>query len=163
GRPAAPAGLAFYGASLQAANAPTDIVNLQAAYSTNAAVKNLINSLESSSESLTLYPTTNYSVYVTDLFQALFNRAPTTATLNSYVASLSNGSVPVGDAALSIMAGAMTNTSSQGLIDAATVTSKAAIASNFTGALTPTQANAYSGTKALTSGRDMLKQVTNTT
>ncbi|MFI4939288.1 MAG: protease pro-enzyme activation domain-containing protein [Burkholderiales bacterium] len=154
GRPIAPAGLAYYAGLLQAANAPTNIVQLQQAYSTNTAVKNIINGIESSAESLALYPTTNTSAYVTALFQAILNRAPLPAGLAYFVNGVNNGTIPLGDLALDIMVTAEGTRS-----DYITLENKTAVAANFTATLTSSQATYYTGTTALKTARDMLQLV----
>ncbi|HEY8026884.1 MAG TPA: DUF4214 domain-containing protein, partial [Burkholderiaceae bacterium] len=137
GRPADYNGLQNFAAALSAAGAPTDLPGLLAAYGTNAAIKSLVDSFGTSPESVMLYgqvstSSSSASAFVTAVFDNLLNRAPAAAGLSFWVNAVTSGSVSLGNAALSIAAGALTNTSTQGLIDAATVTNKLAAASAFT-------------------------------
>jgi pseudomonalisin len=156
GRPADPAGLANMALALRSANAPTNLVGLQAAYGTNAAVRGLINNIQGSAESQSVYPTTNNSAYVAALFQALFNRAPNSTEANSYETALSNGTLPKGGLALKIMSDKRANPDAA-LTDVIVMQNKVAIASNFTATLTPATAPSYSGATAAGSARHMVQ------
>ena len=163
GRPADPGGLVNFEAGLLAAGAPTNIQDLLAAYNTNATVKSLVDGFGTSAESNRLYTGDN-TAFVTAVFNSVLNRPPLTAGKDFWVLALDNGRLTKGNAALSIMAGALANTSTQGLIDAALVNNKLLIGSNFTSALATTaQVNAYSGQAAAATVRAMLATVSETT
>lgn len=163
GRPADPSGLANFSASLAAANAPTTIQGLNAAYSTNAAVRSLVDAFGTSTESSTLY-TGGTSAFVNAIFQNVLNRPAATAGLQFWTNAIDSGTLTRGNAALSIMAGALSNSTAQGLIDAQVVNNKVSVGASFTAALTSTaQVNAYRGATAAATVRTMLAGVTNTT
>ena len=157
GRPAEPAGLNNMAASLKNANAPTDISKLDAIYKSNASVSTLLTNTQASSESTTLYPTTNISAYVSALFQTIFNRAPTSAELTKFSSAVSSGTLPIGQLPLSIM------NSAPDLYGITTMENRAGVALNFTATLTTATAPYYSGQVAATSARHMLQQVTYST
>jgi subtilase family serine protease len=154
GRPAEPGGLNNMAATLKAANAPTDIVNLEAIYKTNASVSNLLSNMQASSESTVLYPTSNISAYVSALFQTIFNRAPTSAELTKFTSAVSSGTVSIGQLPLNIM------NSPSDLYGITTMENRAGVAFNFTSTLTTATAPYYAGQVPATSARHMLQQVT---
>jgi hypothetical protein len=163
GRPADPAGLTNFAASLSAASAPTNLPDLIAAYTTNAAVKNLIDSFGTSAESQKLYAG-DTTAFVTAVFNNVLSRPPQTAGLNFWVNAINSGTLTKGNAALSIMAGALVNTTPQGLLDAALVNKKISLGSQFTASImTSDQINAYKGSAAAASVRTMLSSVTGDT
>lgn len=160
GRPADPGGLSNFEAALLVAGAPVNIQDLVATYSTNSAVRALIDSFGTSAESARLY-TGDTTAFVTAVFTNIFNRPPGGTF---WIDAINSGSVTRGLAALSIMAGALANTSAQGLLDAATVNNKVTAAGNFTSSLTTTaQIRAYSGQTAAATVRTMLAGVTSAT
>ena len=156
GRPADPDGLANFAAALQAAGAPTDVAGLANAYASNAAVKSLIDSFGTSAESQKLYGGGDTTAFVTAVFQNVLGRAPLPAGISFWVGAIDSGKVSQGDAALSIMAGALANTSAQGLLDAQLVDNRLAAAGYFTGAASPAT---YRGTAAAANARAMLATV----
>lgn len=156
GRPVDPSGLANMSLVLQNANAPTDLANLQAAYSTNPTVRSTIDGIQGSAESRSVYPTSDKSAYVTALFNALFNRPPTSTELSTYVTALNNGTLPMGDIALKIMSDKWAQRNSA-LTEVVIMQNKVGIAGNFTATLTPSTAPSYSGDVAATSARHMLR------
>jgi len=160
GRPADPNGLANFSAALQAANAPTDVAGLAVAYSSNATVKGLIDSFGTSNESQKLYGSGTTTDFVTAVFQNVLGRAPLSAGLSFWVSAIDSGRVSQGDAALSIMAGALANTSAQGLIDAQLVNNRLAAAGYFTGAASP---STYTGAAAAADARTMLTTINSAT
>ena len=157
GRPADYFGLLNFEAALTAANAPTDLAGLVAAYSTNVAVKSLIDSFGTSSESTTLYSIGSTESFVNAIFENLFNRTAAVSGLSFWVNGITSGAVTRGDAALCILAAASAN-------DMSTVNAKTAIASAFTANLdTATEIVSYSGANAAALARNMLNSVTSTT
>jgi len=165
GRPADYNGLQNFEAALAAANAPTDVAGLNAAYVSNAAVKALIDSFGTSKESANLYGSGTTAALVTAIFEHVLNRAPASAGLNFWVNAIDSGAVTTGNAALAIAAGAQANTTAQGLIDAQTVANKLAVAVNFTAesGLSAASVAAYSGATAAGTARALVTAVTNST
>ena len=164
GRPADPTGLTNVEAELLAAGAPTDAAGLAAAYSTNAAVKSLVDSFATSKEAETLYSSTSTSQFVDDVYQYLFGRQPAVAGLTYWSTAISSGSLNQAAAALAIMGGASTNMSDQGKVDAQTVTNRLSFATNFTAQLTTQNlASTYSGSNAAAELRSYVATITATT
>ena len=161
GRPADPMGLANFENALLAANAPTDVVGLGGAYPTNAQVKALVDSFESSAESQALYGNSDITSIVKAIYQNVLGRQPESAGLNFWVTAITSGQLTLGDAALSIMAGGLTNTTAQGLLDAQLINNRLAAASEFTSEIqAPIQ---YQGAEAASEARNMLTLVTAST
>ncbi|HJV84320.1 MAG TPA: DUF4214 domain-containing protein [Noviherbaspirillum sp.] len=163
GRPADSTGLTNFRTILANAGAPSDIQGLNAAYSTNATVKWAIDSFGTSDESKALYSGDTRS-FVTSIYTNVLNRAPDTAGRDWWVDVIDRGVLTRGNAALSIMAGALTNTTTDGLADAALIQKRIAVATQFTSTITtPTLVAAYDGNDAAASARSMLGMVTKTT
>ncbi len=164
GRPADPAGLANFEAALQSAGAPTDITSLAQAYSSNAAIKSLIDSFGTSSESQSLYGSGTTTAFVTAVFQNVLSRTPASSGLSFWVDAIDGGSLSQGDAALAIMSGALTNNTTQGQQDALLINNRLTVAAYFTAQVSAQNAtSSYSGSAAATSARTMLSAVTATT
>ncbi len=164
GRPADPGGLANFEAALQAAGAPTDLSSLAQAYRSNSAIKSLIDSFGTSRESQTLYGSGSTNDFVTAVFQNVLGRAPAASGLSYWSGAIAGGSLSVGDAALSIMAGAETNQSAQGLQDAQLIANRISVASMFSAEVSSQGASgAYSGQTAAATARAMLAEVGATT
>jgi hypothetical protein len=153
GRPADYFGLQNFETALSAANAPTDLIGLTGAYTTNPAVKSLIDSFGSSAESNALYGGSTLQ-FINGIYQNLFNRAPELGGLLYWTAAIDSGSVSHGNAALAIAAAAAASTSA----DAQTITNKVTVASNFTTdlGLSSTSIISYSGSAAAASARALL-------
>lgn len=157
GRPADPNGLYWFADGLKNAGAPSNIVDLEKAYSTNPTVKGLIDSFGNSAESNALYGGDN-TAFVSAIYRNLFNRQPDAGGLAFWVNAINNGSLSRGAAALSIMAGGMPNA------DGVTVNKKAEVAVNFTKSLDlAPEINAYSNATAAAKARAMLTQVGSST
>jgi S-layer protein len=170
GRPADYFGLQNFEAALSAAGAPTDLVHLAAAYESNAAVKTLVDTFGKSTESQTLFGTIGASAtsadnFVNAIFENLFGRAANNAGLNFWSNAITSGTLTPSDAALAIAAGAAINTTAQGLIDAATMANKVAVATTFTSDLGTSSLYivAYSGSSAGNAARALLTGVSATT
>lgn len=164
GRPADPTGLANFEAALAAANAPEDAQSLVLIYNSNSKVKALIDSFGTSKESTTLYGSGSTTAFVTAIFQNVLNRQPQSAGLNYWVSAIDSGALTRGNASLSIMAGALENTSAQGLIDAQLITNRIAAATTFTTDIqTAPELRGYAGAAAAQTARTLLAGVTNTT
>jgi S-layer protein len=169
GRPADYNGLQNFEAALAAAGAPTDLPGLLSAYSTNAAIKSLVDSFGASPESIMLYgqvttASSSATAFVTAVFENLLNRAPAASGLSFWVSAITSGSVSLGNAALAIAAGALSNNTAQGLIDGATVSNKIAAASAFTTDVAGADGvAAYSGPAAAILARGFLSGITSAT
>ena len=160
GRPADPSGLANFGAALQTANAPNNLHQLAEAYTTNPAVKNLIDSFGNSPESQNLYGSGDTVAFVTAIFQNVLGRVPQSNGLSFWVEAIDSGSLSRGDAALSIMDGALGNITAQGVLDGQLITNRLAVADDFTAEITSLNAAGYyTGAPAADSARSMLSGV----
>jgi S-layer protein len=163
GRPADTLGLANFAAQLEALHAPTTVNELTAAYATTPALKTLIDSFNSSAESAALYTGDNIA-FVTAIYNNVLNRAPDFDGLVFWATELNAGRLTKANASLAIMAGAINNTSTQGLIDAQVVANKVTIATNFTTSIdTGPELAGYSGAAAAAAARTMMQTVTSTT
>jgi FKBP-type peptidyl-prolyl cis-trans isomerase len=162
GRPADPTGLVNFENALLAAGAPTDIQDLNTAYATNASVQALINSFGTSNESQTLYGSGTTSAFVTAIFENVLGRTPQQAGLTYWVNAISSGTLTQGNAALSIMAGALANVSATN--DSLLVNNRLSIADYFTAQVfNQNEVAAYSGSSAGSSARTMLSAVNSAT
>jgi hypothetical protein len=160
GRPADPNGLANFEADLLADNAPTDIQGLLDVYPTDTTVQSLIDAFGTSPESQRLYGNGDPSNFVTTVFNNLLNRAPQSAGLNFWSTQISLGTITQGEAALEIMAGALSNTTAQGLLDAQLINNRIAAGVYFTGELSSlNDTYAYSGADAAATARSALATV----
>lgn len=160
GRATDSGGLVNFAATLKSYGAPSNIQDLNTAYSTNAQVRSLIDTFGTSTESNNLYTGDNRA-FVTAVFQNVLNRAPQESGLSFWAGAIDSGALTKANAALSIMAGALANTSTQGQLDAALINNKIRVASNFTLAIdTDVEAAAYSGSAAAASVRAMMSSIT---
>jgi serralysin len=162
GRPADTGGLTNFQAQLLALSAPTDIQLLDAAYASDANVRALINSFSASTEASALYSGSN-NAYITAVYMNVLGRAPDASGLAYWVGEVDSGKLTRARASFSIMAGALANTTAQGLIDAKTVKNKVAVGTNFTIAVAAAARNGYAGDTAAARARAMLASVTSTT
>ena len=155
GRPADPVGLGNLEAALAAANAPTGAAGLSAAYSTSSAVRALIDSFATSSESQALYGSDTLN-FVNSIYQTLFNRSADLGGLLYWANAIDSGGLSRGRAALAMM-------NSIGPGDIGTLNAKVAVATAFTSALdTTAEILAYSGASASATARTLLSTVTST-
>ncbi|WP_157778654.1 DUF4214 domain-containing protein [Massilia violaceinigra] len=163
GRPADVGGLKSFQSQLAALGAPESVREFSARYATDAAVKNLIDSFGTSAESNALYAGDN-KTFVKAIFSNLLNRAPSLSGLEFWSAAIDSGELTRANASLSIMAGALANTSIQGQNDARLVEAKIYVASNFTFALESDSFDAaYEGAGAATIARNLLGTVSSGT
>ncbi|UOD29164.1 DUF4214 domain-containing protein [Massilia violaceinigra] len=161
GRPADPTGFMAMTAALSAAAAPFDTAGLDAAYASNAAVRSLIDSFNSSAESRVLYgtPATGFDTvrFVSQIYNNLFGRTPDAGGLAFWTRAIDSGALTQAAAAHSILTGAMTASNA----DAELITKKITLANMFTAAMdTPVEFDAYRGDMAAQFGRDLLARVT---
>ena len=159
GRPADTGGLANFSAALAAVGAPTDAPGLSQAYAGNETVRILIDSFGTSEESRQLYGG-DTQAFITAVYMSLFNRSPDAEGLAFWSNAIDSGNLTKGNAALSILSGALKNQTAQGLIDANSVRNKVAVGSNFTAALlTPANVRGYTGPAAAAAARALLAGV----
>src|SRR5476651_1724245 len=169
GRPADAAALPNFSAALAAANAPTGLAELSSAYASNDAIHALIDSFGNSAESASLYGAlgsgaANASNFITAIYANLFNRAPDAGGLAFWTTAITSGALTPGAAALNIAAGAASNTSPQGQLDALTLSNKTAVAALFTADLNaPVYVAAYAGDSAAAQARALLHGVNDNT
>ncbi|MFL9903371.1 DUF4214 domain-containing protein [Paraburkholderia fungorum] len=143
GRPADPAGLAYWATQLNNAGG-----NLNS----------IINAFGTSAESTALYGGSNTAAQITAIYQTLFGRTPDAAGLNFYVNGIATGQFTLASVALNIYYGA------QGA-DATALAAKLTYADAFTNALeaSPSAQVAYAGTAASTNARAAVATVVDTT
>ena len=167
GRPADYTGLNNMTASLLAANVPVtgvaaaDTTAFVNAYSTNTTIKGIIDNFGTSTESLSYFGTGTNEAFVNAIFLQILGRSPLLAGLSFWSSALTSGAMSRGEAALRIMEGALNNTSTQGLVDAAGIANKTTAAASFTNGMTTTaDVLGYQGTAAAATARTWLSTVT---
>jgi hypothetical protein len=159
GRAADPTGLANFQSQLAGLNAPRTFAGVSDAYQANAGIRALIDSFANSAESNALYSGTTTD-FVTSIYKNVFNRDPDAGGLKFWVDAIDKSGLSKANASLSIMAGALANTTEQGTIDAALVYNKTAVASDFTFAIdTAAELAGYSGNAAAATVRSMLSSL----
>ncbi len=164
GRPADPAGLANFEAALAAANAPPDVASLAAQYATNPALASLIDTFGTSKESQTLYGSGATANFVIAVFNNVLGRPPLSGGLSFWVNAIDSGQLSSGDAALSIMAGALTNPTAQGKLDAQLIDNRMSVAAYYTSEVAAFGlTGSYAGSTAAANARTLLSNVTATT
>lgn len=159
GRPADTGGFANFKSQMADIGAPNDIQLLIAAYDSDARVKSLIDSFGSSAESAALYGGDN-TAFISAIYNNVLGRAPDVDGLAFWVGALNGGGLTRARASLDIMAGALRNSSEQGLRDAALVNVKVKTATSFTNKLIAAPVNGYSGDFAANRARLMLSSLT---
>ena len=140
GRPADPAGQAYWAQQLDAANG-----NLSS----------IINAFGTSTESTALYGGSSVQAQVNAIYEKLFGRAADLTGLNFYVNGINNGTFSLASVALNIYNGAMGS-------DATELAAKLAYADAFTSAVSQSVSAelAYSGTAAANNARAAVSGVT---
>jgi hypothetical protein len=159
GRPADGGGLSNFVAQLNALGAPSDIQALTQAYYDNASVRALVDSFGASDESKALYSGDTTS-FVNAIYANLLNRTPDDEGRNFWVNAIDHNGLQRGNAALTIMAGALVNTTAQGQLDAIAINNKISVATSFT---TAVSLDTYRGNDAAALARSMLSSVNSTT
>ncbi len=170
GRPADYYGLDSFTKNLNAINAPKTFAELNAAVQGpgNEALKQLVNGFDSSDEAKALYGTDTSvigtSKFIAAIYENVLGREADPEGLAFWVNAVATGQLSRSNAAAAITAGALANTSAQGLLDAQTVGNKLAVATNFTAAInTTSEINGFAGDEAAAAARALLAQVNNTT
>lgn len=166
GRPADPNGLQYFSANLATTGIHPGIESVNANYSTNQTVKWLVDSFASSNESAALYLASDSTTsFVNSVYNNVLGRAPALPGLLFWSNAIDSGGLSKPKAAMSIMMGALANTSTQGLADATLIQNRTTVASAFTEALTNNGESgklAYMGAAAATKGRLTLGSVSAT-
>lgn len=172
GRPADYYGLQNFAAQLDALKAPTTFADLQAAVQADkagtTALSKLVNSFNSSAESVALYGNDNSQIgigkFVNAIYQNVLGRDADKAGFDFWVNAINTGALTKANAAAAITQAALTNTSDQGKLDALTVQNKLAVATAFTTALdTPAEITSFSGDAAAAAARSLLLGVNSST
>ncbi|MCY0913676.1 DUF4214 domain-containing protein, partial [Massilia antarctica] len=163
GRAADSGGLAAFQSQLVSLHAPLTFSAVTAAYANDAGLHSLIDSFGASAESAALYPGAT-SAFVTAVYKNLFGRAPDAGGLAFWTNAIDHDGLSRANASLSIMAGALENSTAQGVLDAKLVNNKIVIASDFTLAIdTTAEVNGYVGINPAATVRAMLASVTAST
>ncbi|UOD31956.1 DUF4214 domain-containing protein [Massilia violaceinigra] len=159
GRAADAGGMRSFQEQLARLDAPHDIVGISSAYGSNPALRQLIDSFGKSAESDALYPD-GVPAFVGAIYKNVLGRSADAEGLAYWSNAIDSGALSQANAALSIMAGALENTSVQGLLDAKRIDNTLALASDFTLALDrPTEIAGYAGSLAASMVRAMLATV----
>ena len=153
GRPADPAGLAWFTARFADTGVKPDVASIAQAYNANAAVRAQVDAFSQSAESAALYPGDNRT-FITAIYNYLFNRQPDSAGLEYWIGQIGAGIVTRGGAAIAIMSGAQAG-------DAAIIGLKNDAATRFTTSLnTEERRKKYDGLGANLVARQLLSGVT---
>lgn len=162
GRPADYFGLRNFADQLEAMDAPTDYEELAAAVEAgnNAGLTALVQSFNTSEESIALYGNDNsqlgMSRFVAAIYQNVLGREADAEGFAFWTNALATGQVTKANAAASITAAALKLEGE----DAQTVQNKLAVATAFTDSLdTPSKFNAYAGEDAAAAARGLLQGV----
>ncbi|HYC42784.1 MAG TPA: PQQ-binding-like beta-propeller repeat protein [Noviherbaspirillum sp.] len=163
GRPADPYGLMEYKRRLASNGVPGDVRLVNALYGTHATLRELVDSFGGSAESSALYTGTTRD-FVRAIYRNVLNREPDQTGWGFWVDAIERQGLTRSRASLSIMAGALENTTAQGMQDAELVRRRTAVAVRFAAALdTIERVDAYVGDTAAAKVRAMLATVTHAT
>jgi hypothetical protein len=159
GRPADPAGLAYWDGVMLADNAPTDIQSLNAAYSTNAAVKAIVDGFGGSSESQARYGTGNSLNFINTIYSNALGRGADLGGLMYWGGLLNNHTMTQAQAALAIISAAAAEPATSS--DEQLVAKRLTVANYFTAQVSIQNAqSAYSGLAAVGYAEGILGGVT---
>ena len=137
GRPADPAGLAYWS---------------QALAQNNGDFSTIIDAFSTSAEATSRFGDATPSERIADVYQQLFNRAPDEAGLAYWTKAIETGAISIADAAIEIMHGAQTT-------DAQLSTLRQEAAAQFT-AEVAASGTAYDGTAAIEAARVLIAAIT---
>lgn len=156
GRPADPAGLALWSQRFSNENMPLKLADIASSYTTNATVKQIIDTLASATEAKDITAGTS-AAFVNAVYLNAFNRVAEPAASASWSAMVNGGTLTRAQAALVILGGAQGD-------DALMAAKKVQAAVATTAALdTPAESAAYGGSAVLQGARDLLSSITSTT
>jgi hypothetical protein len=136
GRPADPAGLAYWTEALQKSNGDFSAI---------------VNAFSTSQEAVTRFASQSVSDRVSDIYQQLFGRAPDKAGLDYWVKTIGSGQLSMANAAIQIMSSAQTS-------DAQTSTIRQQVAAQFTAEVQKSGV-AYDGIAAVQAARVLISAV----
>jgi hypothetical protein len=136
GRPADPAGLAFWTAALE---------------KNNGDFSTIVSAFANSQEATSRFASESVSDRVSDIYQQLFGRAPDKAGLDFWVEAIQSGRLSMANAAIEIVHGAQTS-------DAQTSTLRQQVAAQFT-AEVKASGVAYDGAAAVQAARVLISAV----
>jgi hypothetical protein len=141
GRPADPAGLAYFATRLAELGAPTDAPGMSAAYYNNPSIRRFVEDFGFSQEFQSLFQG-SHTDFLSQVYRNLFNREPDQAGAAYWIDLLDRGAVSRTNAALAILAGAVG-------ADRELIGKKTAFSEQFTAAVNdPEREKAYSGLDA---------------
>lgn len=161
GRPADPGGLTNFESALQKAGAPADINLFSSTCASSPAVKALVDSFGASAESQSLYGGGSVTDFVQAVYQNVLNRVPDASGQAFWVDAIQSGRLSQGEAALSITAGALQNSTAQGILDAKLIYKRLTVAVYFTDQVAQLNVvSSYVGDGAAQTARTMLDGVT---
>ena len=156
GRPADPAGLAFWGQQFSNANMPMTLLGLASSYATNDVVKQMVDAFALSTEAQDVTTGTS-AAFVNAVYLNAFNRVAESTGNEYWSALVDGGKFTRAQIALVILNGAQGG-------DAMMVAKKTQGATAVTAALdTPAESAAYTGDSILQGARDLLSAITATT
>ncbi|USX14178.1 DUF4214 domain-containing protein [Oxalobacteraceae bacterium OTU3CAMAD1] len=156
GRPADPAGLAFWGQQFSNANMPLTLLGLASSYATNDGVKQMVDAFALSVEAQDVTSGTS-AAFVNAVYLNAFNRIAESTGNDYWSALVDGGKFTRAQIALVILNGAQGS-------DAMMITKKTQGATAVTAALdTPAESAAYAGDSILQGARDLLSAITATT
>lgn len=164
GRPADPGGLQNWTTTLAALGIEPGIDSISRSYFTNPTVKAMVDGFATSQEAGELYTKAVTSVaFVNAIYQYVLGRGPDLDGLLFWARAIDDSGLSRQQAAISIMAGALANSSDQGKIDAKMVNNRVAVAGAFTSALVAkNKTTYYQGSAAVAQVRNFLGTVTDT-
>jgi hypothetical protein len=152
GRPADPAGLAYWADQFRLAGLPTDLPGLVTAYRTDPNARAFVDLFGASKESSELYAGDN-DAFITAIYRNIFSRDPDAAGKAFWVATIDSGAMGRAIAAITLVVGARSE-------DVTIINNKVAAATIFTETLkTEQQKAAYDGTDANAEVRIMLGRI----
>ena len=158
GRPADQSGLTGLEQQLVAAGAPTSLVSLDAAYASNAKLKQVVDQLSSATESNRLYGNVTGAQLIDEVFQNILQRAPSQGEANSWSAKLAASSTSTASLPIDLMATALSGQTAQNT-DAQAITNRISFATTFTEQLTQRGVTSYSGIAALATAKATLVRI----
>lgn len=163
GRPADMSGRANFKSRLAELNAPVTIQELESAYKSNPSIKELIDSFGTSAESAALY-SGDTTAFVTSIYQNVLSRSPDAAGLAFWVEAIDKKALNRSLAAVSIMAGALSNPTTQGKTDGALIGIKVNASKALIDSIIEQGKDGYAGDAAAAEARRLLAGLTvNTT
>jgi FKBP-type peptidyl-prolyl cis-trans isomerase len=162
GRPADAGGLTYFEGLLQHTGVPADLVAINQAYPGNAELQSVINVFSVSQESAALYAG-DTQAFVTAIYRNVLNRDPDAGGLAYWSNLVDTGAMTKANAALSILASALGDTSVAGKPQVDLINARATTSAYFTTALAASPDNLYTTMEKTALARLMLSAVTSST